>query len=145
MSWKPQDRMSRTATAGALAIFFSCTTSVCDFLPILSAGIVTGDVLTSQQQPAAGAAMTFWAAMDSSCDLNQFREPVFPDPSSRPVSTDQAGHFSTMLVSANGGTRCVWVVAKSAADAPDSSLVTVLLDFKVDAPVDSAAVDLTLP
>jgi hypothetical protein len=131
---------------GALAMFFSCTTSVCDCLPNMSTGAVAGDVLTSQQQPAVGAVVTFSAAMTSSCDPNQFREPLFVGPGdSLSLTTDQSGHFSTLLVSSNGGSRCVWIVARADTGASDSSVATVVTDFLLQAPGDTAGVTLTLP
>jgi hypothetical protein len=146
MKPKHRGKLPGAMGMGALAMFLSCTTSVCDCLPILSTGAVAGDVLTSQQQPAAGARVSFLAAMTSSCDPNQFREPLFVGPGdSLSLTADQSGHFSILLVTPNGGSRCVWVIARLGPGATDSSVATLVTDFSFQAPADTADIILTLP
>ena len=134
---------------GLVLVLLSCTTTTdsCACSPPLAIGAVSGTVLTSQQQAAQGAVLTFSGYGSVACDLASGLEPLLTYPDFElDVVTDQAGGFSTGLASINTGRRCVQIVAKADASATDSSITTVVVRFRTSAPpVDTAGITLALP
>ena len=142
-------QLSPAAAVTGIVLLLACstTTESCACSPPLAIGAVSGTILTSQQQPAAGAVVTFSGYGSTACDLASGLEPLFTYPDFEPsIVTNQEGKFATGLASINTGRRCVQIVAKADPSATDSTITTVQVSFLTNVvPVDTASSTLSLP